>query len=268
MLDEFNETGEPREAGGRGGLSDDAFLGGRLQMLQPEKGYRAGIDAVLLAASIPAAPGDQVFEAGIGTGIAAACLASRVPDVRVTGIEIASRYAMIAEENARRNELADRIKVLKGDLTESMRHDDVDWPAPASFAHAYANPPFFEETSVQAPADALRAQAHLLKPGALDAWIKVMTGLVRPRGTVSVIHPASSLPRLLAAMEQKLGNLTVLPMRSRRDEAASRVIVRGTKGSKAPLRLLPGLVLHGGEGGGFLPEIDAVLRKGEALDFD
>lgn len=268
MLDEFNAMGEPREPGGKAGLSDDAFLGGKLQMLQPEKGYRAGIDAVLLAASIPAAPGDQVFEAGIGTGIAAACLARRLPEVQVTGIEIAARYAMIAEENARRNGLEGRIRVLKGDLTESMRHDDADWPAPASFAHAYANPPFFEETSVQAPADALRAQAHLLKPGALDAWIKVMAGLVRPRGTVSVIHPASSLPRLLAAMEPRLGNLTVLPMRSRREDAASRVIVRGTRGSKAPMRLLPGLVLHGGEGGGFLPEVDAVLRHGSALDFD
>lgn len=268
MSDEFTNAVEQREAPAKSGLSDDAFLGGKLQLLQPEKGYRAGIDAVLLAASIPASDDESVFEAGLGTGVAAACLARRVAGVTITGIEIASRYAMIAEENARRNDLADRIRVLKGDLTDSMRHDDADWPPPASFAHAYANPPFFEEASVQAPADALRAQAHLLKPGALEAWVKVMSSLVRPRGTVSIIHPASSLPRLLAAMEPRLGNLTVLPMRSRREEAASRIIVRGTRGSKAPLRLLPGLVLHGGEGGGFLPEIDAVLRTGAPLDFE
>lgn len=269
MRDEFMETGEARsEAVGKAGLSDNAFLGGRLRMLQPEKGYRAGIDAVLLAASIPASPGDHVFEAGIGTGVAAGCLAARVNGVQITGIELAARYAMIAEENARRNKLHERIHVLKGDLTDSMRHDDVDWPAPASFNHAFANPPFFEETTVQPPADGLRAQAHLLKAGALEAWIKVMAGLVRPRGTVSVIHPASSLPRLLAAMEPRLGNLTVLPMRSRREEAASRIIVRGTRASKAPLRLLPGLVLHGGEGGGFLAEIDNVLRNAAPLEFE
>jgi tRNA1(Val) A37 N6-methylase TrmN6 len=95
-----------------------------------------------------------------------------------------------------------------------------------------------------------------------------MTGLVKPRGTVSVIHPASSLPRLLSAMEPRLGNLTVLPMRARREDAASRVIVRGTKGSKAPLRLMTGLVLHGAEGNGFLPEIDAILRHGHPLVFE
>jgi tRNA1(Val) A37 N6-methylase TrmN6 len=46
------------------------------------------------------------------------------------------------------------------------------------------------------------------------------------------------------------------------------VIVRGTKGSKAPLRLMTGLVLHGDDGNGFLPAIDAILRKGEALVFE
>jgi tRNA1(Val) A37 N6-methylase TrmN6 len=268
MSDEFTQTAEPRDANGKAGLSDDAFLGGKLQLLQPEKGYRAGIDAVLLAASIPAADRDAVFEAGLGTGVAACCLAARQSGVGITGIEIASRYAMIAEENARRNGLDQRLQVLQGDLTDSMRHDDADWPGPATFDHAYANPPFFEEASVQPPADALRAQAHLLKPGALEAWVKVMTGLVKPRGTVSVIHPASSLPRLLSAMEPRLGNLTVLPMRARREDAASRVIVRGTKGSKAPLRLMTGLVLHGAEGNGFLPEIDAILRHGHPLVFE
>ena len=268
MSDEFTQTAEPRDATGKSGLSDDAFLGGKLQLLQPEKGYRAGIDAVLLAASVPASDNQSVFEAGLGTGVAACCLAARQSGVSITGIEIASRYAMIAEENARRNGLEERVRVLKGDLTDSMRHDDADWPAPATFDHAYANPPFFEEATVQASADGLRAQAHLLKPGALEAWVKVMTGLVRPRGTVSIIHPASSLPRLLTAMEPRLGNLTVLPMRARREDAASRVIVRGTKGSKAPLRLMSGLVLHGAEGNGFLPAIDAILRQGEALVFE
>ncbi len=268
MPDEFTNEPNLHEPSGKAALSDDAFLGGKLQLLQPEKGYRAGIDAVLLAASVPAAASETVFEAGIGTGVAAACLARRVDGLKITGVEISARYAMIAQENATRNGLGDAIRVLKGDLTASLRHDDPDWPSPASFDHAYANPPFFEETSVQAPADQLRAQAHLLKPGALDVWVKVMAGLVRPRGTVSVIHPASSLPRLLAAMEPKLGNLTVMPMRARRGEPASRIIVRGTRGSKAPLRLLPGLVLHGGEGGGFLPEIDAVLRTGAPLAFE
>ena len=56
-------------------LSRDGFLGGKLQILQPKSGYRAGIDPVLLAASVPAQAGDQVAHVaasvrkpGFGTG--------------------------------------------------------------------------------------------------------------------------------------------------------------------------------------------------------
>src|SRR4026209_1978083 len=84
-------------------LTEDGFLGGKLRILQPEKGYRAGIDAVFLAASVPCGPGETLFEAGMGTGVAALCVAVRVPSIHVTGMEIASRYALLAEENAKRN---------------------------------------------------------------------------------------------------------------------------------------------------------------------
>src|SRR3954447_16073983 len=104
-------------------LTEDGFLGGRLKILQPGKGYRAGIDAVFLAASVPSAPGDTLFEAGIGTGVAALCVAARVPSVHVTGIEIASRYAVLAEKTARRNDLDGNIRVIQGDLKEALRHD-------------------------------------------------------------------------------------------------------------------------------------------------
>ena len=75
-------------------LTDDGFLGGRLNILQPEKGYRAGIDAVFLAATIPARAGDTLFEAGMGAGVAALCVAARVSDVHVTGVEVASTSAL------------------------------------------------------------------------------------------------------------------------------------------------------------------------------
>jgi tRNA1(Val) A37 N6-methylase TrmN6 len=179
---------------------------------------------------------------------------------------MASRYVLIAEENAKRNNLADRIKVLKGDMLDSMRHDQPDWPAAGSFAHAYANPPFFDDNTVQHPADTLRAQAHLLKAGELDAWVKLMTGMVRQRGTVTVIHPATSLHSLLAAMVPRLGALIVLPLRAHAASEASRIIVRGVKGSKGPLKLLPGLVLHRDGSNAFVPEVDVILRAGEALE--
>ena len=76
--------------------------------------------------------------------LAALCLLARNPGVRVTGVEIATRYAMICEENARRNAMQGRLRVIHADVREALRRDQVGMPAPGSFAHAMMNPPFFD----------------------------------------------------------------------------------------------------------------------------
>ena len=58
---------------------DDAFLGGRLVLRQPARGYRAGADAVMLAAACSARAGERVLELGCGAGAALFCLGARVP---------------------------------------------------------------------------------------------------------------------------------------------------------------------------------------------
>jgi tRNA1(Val) A37 N6-methylase TrmN6 len=244
-------------------LTDDGFLGGRLNILQPEKGYRAGIDAVFLAATIPCRGGDTLFEAGIGTGVAALCVAARVSGVHVTGVEVASRYAMMAEQNAKRNGLAERIRVIHGDIKDALRRDLVDWPVHGSFSHAFANPPYLDVDKAQASPNGLRAVAKMGEPQDLELWVRVLATMVALRGTATVIHRAETLGRLLTAMEERFGDIRVAPLFARDGTAASRVIVQGIKGSKGPLQLLPGLVLHGA-GSHFTPEAEAILRDGLA----
>ena len=55
-------------------FSTDDFLGGKLRVKQPKKGYRAGIDPVLLAASVNAHIGDNILDLGCGVGVASLCL--------------------------------------------------------------------------------------------------------------------------------------------------------------------------------------------------
>jgi len=244
-------------------LTEDGFLNGRLRILQPEKGYRAGIDAVFLAASLPCAPGDKVLEAGMGTGVAALCLAHRVPDLQITGIEVAARYAMLAEENARRNECGAGIKVIHADIKEALRRDVAHMPAAGSFAHAFANPPYFEDGKSTASPVALKAGAHNFSPEDLELWIKAMHGLLEARGTATVIYRAEALAKLLSLFEGRFGDITVAPLFPRHGLAATRIIVQGVKGSRAPVQLLPGLVLHGDDGK-FTAAAEAVLREGAA----
>lgn len=242
-------------------LTEDGFLNGRLRILQPEKGYRAGIDAVFLAASIPCATGDHVFEAGIGTGVAALCLAYRVPGLHITGVEIATRYAMLAEENARRNDCGSGIKVIHADIKEALRRGSALLPAAGSMAHAFANPPYFEEGKATPSPVALKAGAHNFGPEDLDLWVKALHGLIAARGTLTVIYRAEALARVLATFEGRFGDITVAPLFPRAGLAATRIIVQGVKGSRAPMQILPGLILHGDDGK-FTRAAEAVLREG------
>src|SRR3954451_20051332 len=171
-------------------LTEDGFLDGRLRILQPERGYRAGIDAVFVAASIPCAVGESIFEAGLGTGVAALCLLARVPGTHVTGMEVGTRYAVLAEENARRNGFGQHLRVIHSDVKEALRRDLSHLPPHGSFSHAFANPPYFEQDKVTAPANILKAQAHSFGPEDLDLWVKVLHTMVAARGTVTFIHRA------------------------------------------------------------------------------
>ena len=244
-------------------LTEDAFLGGKLSILQPEKGYRAGIDSVFLAATIPAQPGETLFEAGIGTGVSALCVAARVANLHITGVEISQRYALMAEQNAKRNDLEGNLRVIKGDVKDAMRRDLTTWPEHGSFSHAFANPPFFDDDKSTKSPNSLRAVANTFGPEDLELWVKVLGTMVALRGSVTFVHRAEALGRLLRSMEDRFGDIRVAPLYAREGMAASRVIVQGIKGAKGPLQLLPGLVLHTA-GSQFTPEADAILRDGLA----
>ncbi len=256
---------QPPQSGGTvpASLTEDAFLGGRLRMLQPEKGYRAGIDAVFVSATIPTNPGETVFEAGVGVGVASLCCIQRDPSIQVTGIENATRYALLCEENAKRNGFGAHLKVIQADIKDALRRELAHMPQHGSFNHAFANPPYFEDTKSTPSPSLLKANAHAFGENDLELWIKVMHAMVGIRGTVTVIHRAETMGKLLTLMEEKFGDIRVAPMYAREGTTASRVIVQGVKGSKAPLQILPGLVLHN-EDNSFTPDAEAVLRDGVA----
>ncbi len=248
------------------GLTRDAFLGGRLTILQPEAGPRAGIDAVLLAAAVPAVAGrrERVLEAGMGSGVVSLALARRVEDVHVTGIEIQPELADLAEENARLNGLQARVSVLCADATQPLSRLEALGLAPDSFDHVAANPPFHAEGRVRLPKNTVKQRAHMGSTGDLERWIKLLTALAAPGGSITLIHRADAVAEILAALDRRFGGVIVFPLFPRSREAATRVIVQGVKGSRAPLRLAPGLVLHDAAGG-FTPEAEAILRHGAGL---
>ncbi len=245
-----------------GALTRDAFLGGRVSAWQPRDGYRAGVDPVLLAASVPARAGDQVLELGCGVGVASLCLAVRVGGLRLFGIERQPQYA----ELARRNGGAAQI-----DLT--VHTADLAALPPAlramSFDHVFANPPYFEAGDGTRAQDQGRETA-MREETPLSAWIDTARARLKPKGWLTLIQSIARLPDCLAHLSEGFGSISALPLAARAGRAPSRVLIRARKGGRAPFVLLPALALHAGDkheqdGEDFTDLARAILRDGAAL---
>lgn len=258
----------PPDAGdGLEHATEDAFLGGALSVLQPRRGYRAGIDAVLLAAAVPVGTEriERVLDAGAGAGVVGLSIARRVATAQVTLVEKDQQLLELARANVIRNGLGDRVTVIAADVTGSAADLAAAGLPPDSFDHVVANPPYHVEGRGRRPRHAIKAVAHAMPAGSLGRWVQFLTRVARPGATLTIIHRPDTLTDLLRLLEGRFGELKILPLHPRSREPAVRIIIQGTKGSRAPLVLLPGLVLHEEDGGGFRPQVARVLRHGAAL---
>ena len=245
--------------------SADAFLGGRLMLAQPAKGHRAGLDAVMLAAAAPVLAGQRVLDAGAGAGVVGLCIARRVEACDVSGIEIDAGMAALAGGNAQGNGLGDRYRAVCADLTAPLSRLEAKGLPRESFDVVVANPPFHGAGCGSQSAEPSRRRASVMPDGGLEQWVRFMTAMAAPGGALLLVHPAAALGDILSVLDGRCGAVNVFPLFPRLGEPAHRVIVGARKGSRAPLILRRGLVLHG-DGHAFTPEAEAVLRHGAALD--
>ncbi|WP_309629311.1 methyltransferase [Brevundimonas sp.] len=219
------------------------------------------MDAALLAAAVPAKSGDRVLEAGCGVGGVLTQIAARRPGVSLTGVERDAVAAGLAVENAALNGLSGRMEAINADIAEGFAALDrprFDW--------AISNPPFFDdETALRAPAPTKRG-AWIADDG-LAAWTRFLSDGVRDGGRIVVIHRADRLADLLALLGERCGSFAIRPVQPYADQAAKRVLVHAIRSGKAPLRLLPALVLHDRSGAKHAPEAEAILRGEAALDW-
>lgn len=245
-------------------LTCDAYLGGRVQLLQPKRGYRAGVDPVLLAACVPARSGQTVLDLGCGVGAASLCLHARVAGLEITGVERQVHYAELAIQNAQKNSA--RMQVVTADLAAlpaALRQ--------RQFTHVIANPPYFQSDGRRAAQDQGREAARG-EETPLDTWMEVASKRLAPLGYLHVILRAERLGDLISAVHPRLGSLEVLPITGRQGRSAHLVILRAKKGGRSPFRLHAPLVmhegsLHQGDAESYTAEIRGILRDGLPMDW-
>ncbi len=242
-------------------VSEDKMLGGRLTLRQPREGYRAGVDAALLAAACDAGGGERVIEAGCGVGAALLAAAARRPGARFTGVERDSAMADLAAGNIALNGLNDRVDVIGAIIESPFRNLGLP-----PFDAAMANPPFFDDAlALRGPSPAKRG-AWIADEG-LGAWLGFLVKAVREGGTITLIHRADRLADILAGLAPKAGSFQIRPIQPFADVPAKRVLVRAAKTGKAPLVLLPALILHDRAAGKHTKATEAILRGEAALDW-
>ncbi len=242
-------------------IREDALLGGRVRLHQPVRGYRAGMDAALLAAAVAAGPGERVIEAGCGPGAVLTQVAARCPEAGLFGLEREPEIAALARRNIESNGLDDRADVRLGDVAAGFRALDLppfDW--------AISNPPFFDDPGRLRPPAPERRAAWMADDG-LAAWTVFLLKAVREGGRIVMIHRAERLGDILALLAPKAGSFAVRPIHPFADQPAKRVLVQAIKTGKGPLRLLPPLVLHDRNGAPHTPAAGAILRGEAALPF-
>ncbi|MGE5269847.1 MAG: tRNA1(Val) (adenine(37)-N6)-methyltransferase [Thiohalocapsa sp.] len=242
------------------GVTEDALLGGRVRLRQPANGARVAIDPIFLAAAIAVEPHQLVLDAGCGVGAAALCLAARVQQCRIIGLELQRELVRVAADNIALNGMTGRVSAIAGDLLAPPPR-----LSPGSFDHVMANPPFIERGRGTPTANPAKTAATIEGEAGLGDWVRFALAMVRGKGSVTFIHRADRIDALLGHLAGRAGEVVVFPLWPAAGKPAGRILVRATKQVQSPARLLPGLVLHEADGR-FSEAAEAVLRGGAGLE--
>jgi tRNA1(Val) A37 N6-methylase TrmN6 len=222
--------------------TEDAFLGGQLRLRQPRSGHRAGHDAMLLAAATPARRGDRVVDFGAGVGAAGLAVARRVAGINLVLVEIDAVLADFARGNAASNAIAAEVIVL--DVTASADAFAAAGLTPDSVDVVLMNPPFNDPARHRASPDKAREVAHVATAATLEGWIGAGRRVLKSGGVLNLIWRADGLTQVLTELDRGFGSLAILPIHGDAKTPAIRVLIRATKGGKAPTQMHAALMLN------------------------
>ena len=238
-------------------LTLDDFLGGKVKIWQPRKGYRAGIDAVLLAAAVPAKSGQTILELGAGVGTASLCLAARIPGLAITCVELQADYAELARKNGLTEVVEADLRELPADLRQRQ------------FNHVIMNPPYFARAQGDRASDMGRDIGRGGDTPLFD-WLDIGIKRTGPKGHLTLIQHISRLPEVFTAAQGRLGSLVLRPISPRLGRAPNLFLLQGQQDGKAAFQMAEPLILHEGkEHPGdqehYTDEVSQILRNAAPL---
>lgn len=229
-----------------------------VRLLQPEQGFRTSLDSVMLAAACPVKAGQSVLDLGCGVGAVGFCVLRRVPGTHITGIDIQSDYVTLAQDNIPLNDAAGRAEFICGDVR--------DYAPEARFDHVVTNPPFLKAGHhIPSPVEGVaKARGHVAPESDLKDWIDAGFRNLKSGGSLTIIHRADEIDRIIQALGRRFGAVEIIPLWPHVGEPARRIIVRAVKDRKSPAMLKAGIVLHDAKGA-YTEEADKILRGAQPI---
>ena len=237
------------------------LLGGKIKLLQPQDGFRASLDSVMVAAACPAQDGDRVLDMGCGAGSASFCLLYRVNGCYLCGVDIQESCVKMAAQNAVLNNVSERSDFVHCDINqfEVSRPDE-------RFDHIICNPPYLETgTYLTSPTEEKAiALGHRDQDVSIEVWIKHAHRLLKSRGSLTLIQRSDMLDDIIQAMGKRFGKIDVIPLWPKTGKISKRVIIRAVKDRRSPLTMYPGIVLHE-EDGSYTAQANEILKEAGSL---
>ena len=238
--------------------TNDYLLDKKIKIFQPVDGYRASSDAVLLSAFVSNITKGKILDVGSGTGAVSLCLAQRMTDssVQIVGLEIQSELAELSNFSAQQNNFRN-LKYLNKDIKLGCSENNLE---PCSYDIVVTNPPY-SENDLPSP-NKSKASAHNHIHFDLNHWLLFCLKMTKPFGKIYMVHRAEALPKICSILQNKAGNIQILPVYSKNKQNAKRVLVSAQKDSKAPSRLLSPFITHN-EYGSYTDKAQEILRQGK-----
>jgi tRNA1Val (adenine37-N6)-methyltransferase len=166
-------------------------------IIQGDKNFRYGMDAVLLADYAAAGPDDRILDMCTGTGIVPILLAARGRGKEITGLEIQEKSADMAERSVRINHLQDRIRIIRGDIREAASFFDA-----ASFDIVTCNPPYMiGGHGLKNPDPGMAAARHEIFCTFRDVAMQAAY-LLAPHGYFYLIHRPFRLAEIMDTLRE------------------------------------------------------------------
>ncbi len=240
--------------------TNDYLLDKKIKLFQPVNGYRASSDAVFLAAFVSNIAKGKILDVGSGTGAVSLCLAQRMttPSVQIIGLEIQPELAELSNFSAQQNNFYN-LKYLNKDIKLGCAENGL---APCSFDIVVTNPPY-SENDLPSP-NPSKASAHNHIHFDLNQWLLFCLKMAKPFGKIFMVHRAEALPKICSILQNKAGNIKILPIYSKNDQQAKRVLISAQKDSKAPCRIISPFVTHN-EDGSYTDNAKEILRQGKCF---